>query len=128
MITNPRFACVYVSDQDKALEFWSKTIGFDVQLDAPYDESSGARWIEVKPPAGETYIVIAPPNPDERARMGGFSNIWFECDDLDKTYEDLSDKGVEFPVPPADAPWSPGARYAQFSDPDGNTYGLSQRA
>jgi hypothetical protein len=29
----------------------------------------------------------------------------FDCDDLDKTYEDLKGKGVEFPVPPSVADW-----------------------
>jgi uncharacterized glyoxalase superfamily protein PhnB len=126
MITNPRFTTVWASDQDAALEFWRDKIGFTVQEDTPYDESGG-RWIELKPPSGDMYIVLPPPNHEEAKRLGGFSPVWFDCDDLDKTYEDLKAKGIDFPVPPADAPWDPSTRWAQFSDPDGNLYGLSQK-
>ena len=128
MITNARFAALYVTDQDRALEFWSKKVGFDVQLDVPYEEGSSARWIEVKPPNGETYVVLSLPEEGEEHRVGGFSNVWFDCDDLDATYADLKEKGVEFPVSPTEAPWAPGTRWAQFSDPDGNLYGLTPRA
>jgi uncharacterized glyoxalase superfamily protein PhnB len=123
VITKPRFVALRVSDQDKALEFWSKKVGFDVRLDVPYEGGSSARWIEVKPPTGDTYIVLS--LPEEGEAVGGFSNVWFDCDDLDATFEDLKAKGVEFPVEPQVAPWDPSQRWAQFSDPDGNLYGLS---
>lgn len=87
MITRPRFAALYVSDQDRALEFWSKTVGFDVQLDVPYEEGSDARWIEVKPPKGDTYIVLSLADETTTDRVRGFSNVWFAADDLDATYE-----------------------------------------
>jgi uncharacterized glyoxalase superfamily protein PhnB len=126
VITNVKFTALYTSDQDKALDFWSKKVGFDVQLDVPYEEGSTARWIEVKPPKGETYVVLSIPQEGEQGRVGGFSNVWFDCDDLDGTYADLKSKGVEFPVEPSDAPWAPDTRWAQFTDPDGTLYGLTQ--
>jgi uncharacterized glyoxalase superfamily protein PhnB len=125
VITNPRFVALYVTDQDRAVEFWSKKVGFDVQLDVPYEEGSSVRWIEVKPPKGDTYLVLSIPQEGEENRLGGFSNVWFQCDDLDATFKDLKSKGVEFPVEPENAPWDPSSRWAQFSDPDGNLYGLS---
>ena len=127
MITGTRFASLLCTDQDKALEFWSKKVGFDVQMDVPYEEGSTVRWIEVRPPNGTTYIVLSLPEEGQEQMVGKFSNVWFECDDLDATYEDLKTKGVEFPVPPSVADWDPNSRWAQFSDPDGNLYGLSPR-
>ena len=128
MITNVRFASLYVRDQQKQLEFWADKLGCEVLLNAEYSEDDPSqRWIEVRPGKGETYLVISPTSPEEESRIGGFSNIWFDCDDLEATYEDLKGKGVEFPVPPSDAPWAPGTKWAQFADPDGNLYGLSQR-
>lgn len=126
MITNPRFAVLYTTDQDRALAFWSKSVGFEVQTDVPYEEGSAQRWIEVKPPQGETYLVLSLPQEGMEQIVGRFSNVWFECDDLDATYADLKAKGVEFAVPPSEAPWDSSSRWAQFSDSDGNTYGLSQ--
>ena len=129
MLTNIKFVSLYVRDQAKQLEFWTEKIGCEVLTNVAYSgDDEGQRWIEVRLPKDETYIVISPPTPEEESRIGGFSNIWFDCDDLEATYEDLKGKGVEFPVPPSDAPWAPGTKWAQFSDyPDGNLYGLSQR-
>jgi uncharacterized glyoxalase superfamily protein PhnB len=126
MITGIRFATIYVRDQDRALEFWTTKLGGKVQLDTPMgDDPKGPRWIEVKLP-GDTYLVVfdvtAGPGGDDRE---GMSNLWFQSDDIDATYADLSAKGVEFPVPPQQAPWDPSQRWGQFADPDGHLYGLS---
>ena len=126
MITGIRFATVYVRDQDRALEFWTNAVGGTVQLDAPMgDDPSGPRWIEVKLP-GETYLVLfdAGSEPEGTDSEGPF-HLWFQSDDLDATYEQLSASGVEFPVPPQVAPWDPSQRWAQFRDPDGHLCGLS---
>jgi uncharacterized glyoxalase superfamily protein PhnB len=128
MLTDVRFTSLFCSDQAKALDFWTKTMGFDVQTDAPYEEGSSERWIELKLPKGETYLVLSTATEDNARLLGQFSPVWFHCDDLDKTHEELSGKGVEFPVPPSEAPWDPSTRWAQFKDPDGTMYGLSQRS
>lgn len=128
MITNARFAALYCTDQDRAVEFWTKKLEFELVADVPYEEGSTKRWIEVRPPDGQTYIVLSLPEEGAGRWVGGFSNVWFDCDDLDATFEDLKAKGVEFPVPPSDAPWDPSSRWAQFSDPDENLYGLGPRS
>jgi uncharacterized glyoxalase superfamily protein PhnB len=126
MICGIRFATVYVRDQDRALEFWTDAVGGTVQFDTPMtDDPKGARWIEVKLP-GETYLVIYDVTQGfEDADREGAGSLWFQSDDLDATYEQLSAKGVEFPVPPQVAPWDPSQRWAQFKDPDGHLFGLS---
>ncbi len=40
-----------VTDQDRALEFYTKTLGFALVVDAPLPQLGG-RWIVVAPPAG----------------------------------------------------------------------------
>ena len=126
MITGIRFASVYVRDQDRAVEFWTGSIGGKVQLDTPMTEDlTGPRWIEVKLP-GDTYLVIYDVTQGfEDADREGMSNLWFQTDDLDATFADLSAKGVDFPVPPQPAPWDPTQRWAQFRDPDGHLFGVS---
>jgi catechol 2,3-dioxygenase-like lactoylglutathione lyase family enzyme len=45
-----------VSDQEKALEFYVGTLGFEVRMDAPF--GGGGRWIEVAPPGAATTIAL----------------------------------------------------------------------
>jgi uncharacterized glyoxalase superfamily protein PhnB len=131
VITNARFTVLYFADQEGALHFFATTLGFDVQVDAPYDED--ARWIEVRPPGAETYLVLAKANSEVRdvirERLGPMSHVWFGCNDLDATFAELTGRGVTFPVEPQPAPWDPTgkARWAQFADHEGNLYGLSER-
>ena len=44
--------------------------------------------------------------------------VYFECADLDATYQQLKDRGVIFDAPPTDQPWL--WREACLRDPDGN--------
>ena len=130
MITNARFAVVYVGDQQQALEFFRETLGCEVLTDAPYGD--GSRWIEVRPPDAQTSLVLSAPGQETREalreRLGEMANVWFDCDDLDATFSELRARGVTFSVEPQAAPWDPDSRWAQFADPDGNLYGLSERA
>jgi lactoylglutathione lyase len=122
MITRVRSVSIYCRDQDAARAFWTDTMGFDLIQDTPMDPetTSGARWIEVRAPGDDTILVLFTP-PGEEGNIGTFSNLVFECDDIQKTYEDLSSKGVEFPTPPEEQYWG---WWATFKDNDGNEYGL----
>lgn len=131
MLTHPRFVALYVKDQQQAVEFFTRTLGFELQTDAPYGE--GERWIEVRQPDAQTYLVLAQADPEVyalvRERLGPMSSVWFDCDDVDATYEDLRAKGVDFAVEPQPAPWDPSGntRWAQFADPEGTLFGLSEQ-
>jgi catechol 2,3-dioxygenase-like lactoylglutathione lyase family enzyme len=46
-----------VTDQDRALEFYVDTLGFEKRRDIPF---GGARWIEVAPPGAATSIALVP--------------------------------------------------------------------
>jgi adenylosuccinate lyase len=56
--------------------------------------------------------------------VGTFANISFICDDIQKTYEDLNARGVEFQQPPKKESWGTSAI---FKDVDGNTFVMSPR-
>lgn len=125
MITRASTAGINVSDQDRALEFYTSKLGFQKVKDEPM--SADARWIEVAPAGAETRIVLF--KPEDENDIGGFSNVIFECDDMQATYEELSNKDVEFTAEPADATsWGANApkMWAHFKDPDGNEFGLAQ--
>ena len=111
---------VYVSDQDRALDFYVNKLGFEKRLDEPMGPE--ARWIEVAPTGAETRLVLFTP-PGMEDRIGTFANVVFECDDLGATYEQLRGRGVEFSEEPNERPWG---LWAQFKDVDGNEFGLIQ--
>jgi lactoylglutathione lyase len=121
MIKAVKFVSVYVSDQDRALAFYTQKLGFTVVTDQPMGPD--ARWIELKIPGAETGVVIMKPMmPDHR--IGGFMNLSFVADDVQKTYTELSARGVEFIQPPKTEQWGTSAI---FKDPDGNTFVLGTK-
>jgi lactoylglutathione lyase len=124
MITHVRSVGIYVRDQQRALDFYTKTLGFELLRNAPMGEGPDApRWIEVAPKGADTILVLFTPQGQED-RIGTFSNVMFACDDVRGTYEELHARGVEFPDKPRKEFWG---WWAVFKDPDGNAYGLSQR-
>ena len=49
---------VPVADQDRALEFYTRTLGLEVVREFPFGD--GKRWIEVAPPGAATTIALIP--------------------------------------------------------------------
>ena len=124
MLSRVRSVGIYVGNQDRAKEFWTQTLGFEVIQDTPMGQEEGApRWIEVAPPDRNVILVLYTPDA-QQDQIGTFSNVLFECDDVQQTYQELTAKGVEFPDAPRQEFWG---WWAMFRDPDGNTYGLGQR-
>ncbi len=124
MLRSVRSVGLYVSDQDRAKQFFTETLGFDLIQDTPMGAEPGApRWIEVAPPDRNVLLVLFTPE-EHRDRIGTFSDVLFDCDDIQQTYEELRAKGVEFTEAPTQQFWG---WWAVFKDPDGNTYGLGQR-
>jgi lactoylglutathione lyase len=115
---------VPVKDQERAMHFWTTRMGFEPRR----DESCGdERWIEVSPPDGGPLLVLNPRAADEPNREVPDdlpdSPVFLNCVDIEATYRELSQRGVEFPVPPRQA--HPGC-WSLFEDPDGTRYALGQ--
>lgn len=121
LIKQLKFVGIAVSDQDRALDFWTGKMGLRVATDQPMDP--GKRWIELSIPGAETGLVLFTPDGHED-RIGTFFNGSFACDDVEYAYRKLSEKGVEFEGAPEKQPWG---TFARFRDPDGNTFVLSSR-
>ncbi|GAA1962284.1 glyoxalase superfamily protein [Amycolatopsis minnesotensis] len=116
-----------VQDQQRAKEFWSEIVGFTVTTDVPYDDS-GARWVEVTSADDRTVLVLSTDPADRKTFEGRgelpTSNFFFYADDIEKTYRELSAKGVEFPAVPEEQPWG---WWSMFVDSEGNRFALQQR-
>jgi predicted enzyme related to lactoylglutathione lyase len=109
-----KFAGIPVADQDRALEFYRDKLGFKIATDQPM--GPGQRWIEMRIGSAETRVVLFTP-PGHEDRVGGFFNGSFVCDNVQKTYEELTAKGVEFVQAPKTEPWGTSAI---FKDSEGN--------
>ena len=119
MIRKLKFTSIPVQDQDRALEFYVHTLGFTVVTDQPM--GPGQRWIELRPPRGDAGVALFTP-PGHEARVGTFTGISLECDDVQKTYDQLCAKGVEFAKPPKTESWGVSAI---MKDSEGNQIVLS---
>lgn len=124
MIQKIRLAGVWVSDQDRAYDFYVNKLGFEVQSDVTMD--SGYRWLEVVPPGAETALAVTKPYPGQtEAVIGTFANVVFSTQDIQGTYQSLVARGVEFREKPTRQEW--GGMQALLADPDGNTFVLVEQ-
>lgn len=118
-----RFATVFIRDEDTAIDYYTNKLGSRLLADNP--TPLGTRFLMFDAPDGGTKVVLTRPFRDEdQSRVGGFTGIAWETDDLQATYEGLTAKGVAFSEPPRQTPW--GGLEAAFTDPDGNAYMLHQ--
>lgn len=121
MISHVKFVSIPTIDQDRALLFWTERVGFRVLPDQPFDESQ--RWIELRIGSSDTRLVLFEFDGDG-LKPGSAFNGALACDNVERTYEELTGRGVEFVSPPEKQPWG---TFAVFKDPDGNTFVLSSR-
>ena len=120
MIKGIKFASIPVRDQDRALAFWRDQMGLAVATDQPMGKQ---RWIELRIPGADTRLVLFTPDGHEN-RIGTDQNVVFWTDDVEKTWKQLSGKGVTFAGPPKKEPWG---TFAIFQDPDGNRFVLGTK-
>jgi predicted enzyme related to lactoylglutathione lyase len=119
MITQLKFVGIPISDQQRALRFYTEKLGFAVATDQSFDGER--RWIELRIGSTPTRVVLFTPEGHEN-RIGTFFNGSFQCDDVPATYRQLKGRGVEFLQEPQKQPWG---EFAVFKDPDGNQFVLS---
>ena len=120
MIKQIKFVSIPVKDQNRALDFYTEKLGFTIITDQPFDEKQ--RWIELRVPKAETRVVLFTGEGEEK-RIGSFMNMSYSCDDIDKTYAELTERGVEFPTPPVQMHFG---WWSLFSDQDGTRHALGQ--
>lgn len=124
-LTGIKSVSVYVSDEDKALDFYINKLGFEKRMDAPLGmEDPSLRWVEIGIPGEETAIILVRGYAGwNEGRVGKFAGIVLGTDDIHKTYEELRARGVEFSQAPSEESWG---SQAQFEDQDGNGFVLAQ--
>ncbi|MDK1327963.1 VOC family protein [Arthrobacter sp. zg-Y1143] len=113
---------IFVDDQDKALDFYTRVLGFEPRQDVP---AGGARWLTVGVPGeeGGVELLLEPAGhpavaPFTQALVAdGIPFTSFAVDSVQDEYERLLNLGVEFTQPPTQmGPMTT----AVFSDTVGN--------
>ena len=125
-----KLTSVYVDDQDKALHFYTESLGFAKKSDfsnGPY------RWLTVTSaddPDGTELQLALNDNPAAKAyqqaifKQGQPAALFF-TDDVQADYERIQAAGAEFTMPPTSVP---GSTIARLNDTCGNLIQLVQLA
>jgi catechol 2,3-dioxygenase-like lactoylglutathione lyase family enzyme len=118
------FVRVFVSDFDKSLDFYTKTLGMEID----YTDKKN-NWAQFK--SGEDVsLAIEKCDPDHIEQgsklVGRFVGVTLMVDDIEDQYNRLTTKGVEFIGRPKKQHW--GGTLAHLKDLDGNVLTLMQEA
>ena len=60
-IVNIGVAMFTVADQDAALDFYSRVLGFEIRGDLRFGPEGEYRWLEVAPPGSTARLALNPP-------------------------------------------------------------------
>ncbi len=125
MITHLHATTVVVSDQDKAIDYYTRVLGWDKTTDSPMGPDM--RWVTVAPRGAATNIALALPSwytKKPSQEMGIMTGIAFACDDMKGTFAELKKRGVNFKGEPEMMPW--GKLGVWFLDPDANEFFMAE--
>ena len=117
------FVTVFVTDFDKSLDFYTKTLGMEI------DYTDKTNWAQFK--SGEDVsLAIERCDPDyveQGSKMvGRFVGVTLMVDNIEDQYNRLAAKGVEFTGRPEKQHW--GGTLAHLKDLEGNVLTLMQEA
>ncbi|HEY3024984.1 MAG TPA: VOC family protein [Pyrinomonadaceae bacterium] len=123
MLKQLDYAMVMVSDMRRSVEFYRDTLGIALKFQSP-------EWTEFL--TGTTTLALhgggvpqKHSGPPSEGKPAGVCTIGFNVEDLDKTYEELKAKGVNFVMPPTQQE-AEGIKLAVAIDPDGLTISFAQ--
>ena len=122
-----------VSDVDHAKAFYTEKVGFN--LDVDHQASEEFRVVQMTPPGSACSITIGKGITD--AAPGSYRGTHLVVPDIEAARGELVGRGVEVSEIRhfASGEWRPGPdpehtdynSFADFSDPDGNTWVLQER-
>jgi catechol 2,3-dioxygenase-like lactoylglutathione lyase family enzyme len=123
-----RHFALIVDDYDRAIAFFVDALGFELVEDSPALTNDGRpkRWVVVRPPGGETGILLARADGETQAaavgeQFAGRVGLFLRVDDFAAAHERMRAAGVEFVSEPRDEPYG---RVAVFRDVAGNRWDL----
>lgn len=124
MISKLGQVMLYVNDQDKTLDFWTKKLGFLVVAD---ETSHGIRWIEITPAeAAETRIILH--NKEAVADMSpgvnlGTPSLMFFTENAEELHKKFMDKKITV----GDIVDMPSGKVFNFADNEDNYFAVMEK-
>ena len=100
-------ASIFVDDQQKALRFYTETLGFQLKHNIPLGEYAWITVVSEEAPEGMELVLEPDDHPAVRPFMkaiveDGIPSTSFAVDDVEAEHERLMAKGVRFVQPPTD--------------------------
>jgi predicted enzyme related to lactoylglutathione lyase len=113
-----RVVRVFVSDWERALRFYTETLGIP---ESTRDDALG--WAQLATGACQLALEhVAADDAEGRRMIGRFVGATLAVEDIEATHAMLVERGVAFVAPPRRQPW--GGVLAHLKDPDGNVITL----
>jgi len=122
------YVAVVVRDYDEAIDFYVKTLGFDLVEDT-FIAAQNKRWVLVAPPgATESRLLLARAvGPEQVAcignQTGGRVFLFLHTDDFWRDFRRYQERGIVFVREPKEEPYG---TVAVFRDLYGNLWDLLQ--
>jgi len=117
---------IVVDDYDKAIDYYTRQLGFNLTEDTRLSETK--RWVLVTPPGSTCSLLLAKAANEEQStrignQTGGRVFLFLHTDSFDDDYERLQKQQVEFV---REAVLEPHGKVAVFKDLYGNLWDLIQ--
>jgi lactoylglutathione lyase len=117
------YTMIVVSDMQRSVEFYRDLLGIPLKFQSP-------DWTEFN--TGATTLALhggGIPRKDQdsgdQSKTAGACSIGFNVEDVDKTYDELRAKGIQFVMPPTQREGE-GIKLAVCVDPDGMPISFAQ--
>jgi predicted enzyme related to lactoylglutathione lyase len=118
------YVAMFVSDQDRALDFYTHVLGLEKRNENV--TADGLRFLTVGVKGQDFELVLWPGTPGRGNAASGMpaAQYTIDTDDCRGALETLQSRGVKFQSPePVEYPWG---SIARFQDPDGNMLQLRE--
>jgi catechol 2,3-dioxygenase-like lactoylglutathione lyase family enzyme len=119
---------IVVGEYDPAISFFVDLLGFELVEDSPSATTDGRpkRWVVVRPPGGQTGVLLARADGDEQVAVVGKQSagrvgFFLHVDDFDAVHARMTSAGVRFERAPRSESYG---RVAVFVDVAGNRWDL----
>ncbi len=112
--------CVFVNDQDRAKDFYTRVLGMELRSDDPLYPGAAARWVAVAPKGAQTEIILYLPDENwehYKQVVGKSQALTIDVTDMAALQASLKAKGIVFVQEPDVQPWGTSAI---IQDSEGN--------
>jgi catechol 2,3-dioxygenase-like lactoylglutathione lyase family enzyme len=119
-----RHIAIVVDDYDKAIDFYTNKLGFQLTEDTKLSETK--RWVLVTPPGSECSLLLAKAATEQQQsfignQTGGRVFLFLQTDDFKTDYQRLIDHNIKIVRLPSTEPYG---TVAVFEDLYGNLWDL----